>query len=156
MPSTNKTETIGLNQWIETDRPQRGDFNNDNLLLEDYIVSHTTDADIHLTSAEKARVKSPIVTTVYLGDGGSSRTVTLPVAASLVIVFAEDKPSNIYDSSLKCTKVYKGMAIFGGGSSGGVALNSGAIVVKNNTEATNGVMYRLNEEGVQYSVVAVR
>ncbi len=156
MPSTNKTETIGLNQWAETDRPQRADFNNDNLLLEDYIVSHTEDGDIHLTSAEKARVKAPVVNTSYLGSGDSSFTVTLPVVASAVVIFAQNKPSAVYDSALGYTKVYSGKALYGTGASGAVSLKGGSVVVENKTDSAERVKYCLNEEGVQYSVMAVR
>lgn len=37
MASTNKTENIGLNDWASEDRPERADFNSDNLILDEYI-----------------------------------------------------------------------------------------------------------------------
>ena len=39
MPSSAKTGIVGLNQWTESDRPKRADFNADNMALETHIAS---------------------------------------------------------------------------------------------------------------------
>ena len=41
MASTNKFPNTGLNQWVETDKPDMADFNRDNQLL-DAMVGHLT------------------------------------------------------------------------------------------------------------------
>lgn len=38
MPSTNKTPILGLNQWIDTDKPVREDFDRDNRLIEEKVA----------------------------------------------------------------------------------------------------------------------
>lgn len=38
MPSTNKTSTLNLNQWLATDKPVMADFNNDNQILDNFIA----------------------------------------------------------------------------------------------------------------------
>lgn len=41
MPSTNKTPSFGLNQWVAEDTPAMEDFNQDNELLEQAIQLQT-------------------------------------------------------------------------------------------------------------------
>ena len=34
MPTSNKTEHLGLNQWLGTDKPKRADFVEDNAAID--------------------------------------------------------------------------------------------------------------------------
>lgn len=43
MASTNKTETLGLNQWIGSDKPKMEDFNSDNRLIDTALAGHRAD-----------------------------------------------------------------------------------------------------------------
>lgn len=156
MASTNKTERLGLNQWLETDRPQRGDFNSDNLILEEVVASHTEDSSIHLTSAEKSKVKVPFATMVYLGDGNTQQRITMPFVASLYFVFADGMPMSVYDSTLDCTRVYAGCTGTGSAGSSGVGISDGMLTVSSDAEAESGIMNCLNELNRQYTVVAVK
>ena len=49
MSSTNKTEELGLNQWVGTDVPKMEDFNNDNALIDKAISDHIWSASAHVT-----------------------------------------------------------------------------------------------------------
>ncbi len=156
MPSANKTERLGLNLWQGSDRPQRNDFNSDNAIIEQVVGDHTENDNIHLTEAEKTRVKKPMVTVSYLGDGSAQRTVTLPAVVTTVIVFCDSMPCAVFDSTASCTKNYAGFSMYGAGSSAGVSFNSSALTVTQDTTAQNGVKNCLNETGKTYRVIGFR
>lgn len=153
MPSTNKTQRLGLNLWEGSDRPQRNDFNNDNYIIEQVVGDHTQDGNLHLTETEKNRVKKPMVTTSYLGNGAAQRTIELPQTASTIVVFCDSMPCALYDSTALCTKNYAGFSMYGAGSSAGVSFNSKSVVVSQNSTAANGLMNCLNESGKTYRII---
>ncbi len=82
MPSTNKTATLGLNQWIKTDGVCMADFNADNAKLEAAIAA-----------VAAARVQ--FYTGTYTGDGtcGSANptSITLPFAPKVFIIYRADQ-----------------------------------------------------------------
>ena len=45
MASTNKTEYLSLNAWVESDRPQRADFNSDNSIIDSALGAHLENDD---------------------------------------------------------------------------------------------------------------
>ena len=53
MSSSNKTNRIGLNEWVGTDVPKMEDFNADNARLDKTLGNHLDDISIHVTSAQK-------------------------------------------------------------------------------------------------------
>lgn len=53
MPSTAKTKTLRLNQFVGSDKPKMDDFNYDNTQLETVVGGHLADAQKHLTSEER-------------------------------------------------------------------------------------------------------
>lgn len=55
MPSTAKTKTLRLNQFVGSDKPKMDDFNYDNTQLETVVGGHLADAQKHLTSLRSAR-----------------------------------------------------------------------------------------------------
>ena len=156
MASTNKTENLGLNLWDGTDRPQRVDFNSDNMLIDEALGSHIDNTSLHLTETEKARVKRPVQNLSYMGSGESTATVTLPLVPSMVLVFCEGKPHSVYDSTKSCTKVYCGMAVYGAGATSGVTLEGGTLKVSQDSQAASGAMNCFNESGLQYKVIIIR
>ena len=54
MASTNKTETLGLNQWIGSDKPKMEDFNSDNRLIDTALAGHRADQTVHVSAQERA------------------------------------------------------------------------------------------------------
>ena len=87
MPSTNKTATLGLNQWIKTDGVCMADFNADNAKV-----------DAAIAEAKANGVK--FFTGTYTGDGtvGSEHpnTLTLPFAPMLLLIYRDDLPPSVF------------------------------------------------------------
>lgn len=156
MASTNKTEKLGLNLWAESDRPQRVDFNNDNMILEQVVGEHAENNSLHLTEGEKTRVSAPVGYTGYVGNGETSRAVTLPTNALAAVVYCVGMPSEVYDSAKGCVSNYKALAVFGAGAQRGVTLGGNTITVVQETEASEGARMCLNDQGRQYRVVFLR
>lgn len=59
MPSTAKTKTLRLNQFVGSDKPKMDDFNYDNTQLETVVGGHLADAQKHLTSEERKAWSQP-------------------------------------------------------------------------------------------------
>ncbi len=157
MASTNKTEHLGLNAWVEADRPQRNDFNSDNIIIDNTLGEHLDSSSMHLTETEKSRVSNPYVVVPYAGTGSETLKVTLPLVAKGVIVYREDMPFSTFDSVQSVTMVYGAVAFPSAGASAGVTLSSnGYVTVKQSATATNGIKHCLNESGCQYRVIAFR
>ena len=108
MPSTNKTATLGLNQWIKTDGVCMADFNADNAKVEAAIAAVTA-----------AQVQ--FYTGTYTGDGtcGSEQptSVTLPFAPKILIVYRADQES---PPAVFLAGMTKGVTYFSFNSGGGV------------------------------------
>lgn len=49
MPSSAKTEKLGLNNWAGADTPKRADFNQDNRILDEKLGGHLENEDLHVT-----------------------------------------------------------------------------------------------------------
>lgn len=143
MPSTNKTTNLSLNQWVESDRPMRNDFNSDNAKLDLAIGTHVNNGDIHVTAEEKEFLKDSHIVYMYTGNGESSKTVTLTEKFRYICVFALGKP--LSDTG----KAYSAVGYAGLGSSLGLSISASAtgFTVSQNDTAC------LNESGVQYKVV---
>ena len=143
MPSTNKTANLSLNQWAESDRPMRNDFNSDNALIDSALGNHINNSNIHVTAEEKEFLKDSHITHMYTGTGESSKTIILTEKFRCILVFANAKP--LAESG----KVYSATGYVGLGSSLGLSLSAsgtGFTVSQNDTAC-------LNETGVQYKVI---
>lgn len=156
MASKNKTEHLALNLWESTDRPQRGDFNSDNLIVDEALGTHLEDTNLHLTAEEKVRVQRPVKITGYQGNGQAEATITLDAVPTGVIVYCDTIPIVNYDSASECTKIYSAVVFYGAGSTKGAELAGKVLKVKQDTSAADGVMCCLNESGRQYKVAVIR
>ena len=156
MASKNKSEKLKLNLWAETDRPQRADFNSDNMIIDAALGEHLENEEIHLTAEEKSRAVMPLASTAYQGNGEVSRSVTLPVEALAVMVYCEGMPFAIYDKSAETLRNYSAFYMFGAGSSTGISVQNKTLVVTQDTQSKNSVMNCLNESGKQYRVVVIK
>lgn len=143
MPSANKTSNLGLNQWVDSDRPMRNDFNSDNALLDLAVGGHINNSDIHVTAEEKELLKDSHIVYTYAGSGESTRTITLTETFRFIYIFASGKP--LSDSG----KAYSAMGYVSLGSSLGLSISASgtSFTVSQNDTAS------LNESGVQYKVV---
>lgn len=90
MPSTYKTENLGLNKWIGTDKPKRADFCADNELIDEALTAHIENSAVHATAEEKAKWTTPFVWGEYTGDGDNNREFNLAFKPSFVMVFPAD------------------------------------------------------------------
>ncbi len=155
MPSTNKTATLGLNQWIKTDGVCMADFNADNAKLEAAIAA-----------VAAARVQ--FYTGTYTGDGtcGSANptSITLPFAPKLLIVYRADQdypPTVIVAGMAKANTHY---ALMRGG---GVNVTFDGNTVSwyhnghyfdesnNNMTITPNASCQINENNVAYNYFAI-
>lgn len=156
MASKNKSTRLGLNLWDESDRPQRADFNSDNMILDEVLGGHVENEDMHLTEEEKSRVAAPLATVAYLGDGTAQRTISLPCRAEALVVFCTGMPFGVYDSALGTTKVYSAFYAEGAGAQAGVSLSGTSLTVKQQSSGENGFSVCLNETGRQYRVAVLK
>ncbi len=148
MPSTNKTSKLGLNQWVETDRPMRNDFNADNMLVDSVLGGHVNNADIHVTAEEKKFLKDFQQLYSYVGTGESTKTITLSEGFRCICIFASGKPVMTSD------KVYSAVGYAGAGASLGLSLSaSGTGFTVRQGADESGVNLCLNENGVQYKAI---
>ncbi len=75
MSSSNRTETLGLNSWLGSDRPERADFNADNEIIDATLAEHF-ESTCHITESERNKWNTPYYFGVYFGDGNLTRTIT--------------------------------------------------------------------------------
>ena len=154
MPSTNKTTNLSLNQWVESDRPMRNDFNSDNTIIDSVVGTHVANSSIHVTADEKARIGTPYLTNMYAGTGEGTKSISLSEKVRFVVVYAEDMPLSVYDSTSGKTKSYAAVGYTTLGGSSGLAIGgSGKSITVYQGEDENGNKTCLNELGVQYKVV---
>ncbi len=153
MPSTNKTPHLQLNSWLGTDIPKRADFVADNEILDSAVYNHTSDSTAHLTSAEKGRVSEPFTSSVILGNGMQTASVNVGFAPKLAIMYKIEAPLTKYNGSY--TDVYAAIAA-PNGISGGISISGTSVIINQNTAASNGVKYNLNENNSRYILLAFR
>lgn len=89
MPSTSKTKTLRLNQFVGSDKPKMDDFNYDNTQLETLVGGHLDDTEKHLTQAEREEWSRPS-SELYFYDGNdaSQRSFTLDFEPRFCTVYA--------------------------------------------------------------------
>lgn len=97
MSSTNKTENLGLNSWIGSDKPKRVDFNTDNEIIDKAITEHEADMEKHITQQERDRWNNYMYTGVYYGNGSVQREIdtNCPFEARAGFVFANSRTISV-------------------------------------------------------------
>ena len=156
MASKNKTEKLGLNLWESTDRPQRADFNSDNLIVDEALGGHLENGSLHLTSEEKSRVQRPVKVTGYQGNGQAEATITLDSVPTGVIVYCDGSPVQVYDLAIGCTKIYSALAFYSACATKGAQLSGSTLKVSQDSSPAGGVRCCLNESGKQYKVIVIK
>ena len=81
MPSTSKTKTLRLNQFVGSDKPKMDDFNYDNTQLETLVGGHLDDTEKHLTQAEREEWSRPS-SELYFYDGNDASSAVSPWISS--------------------------------------------------------------------------
>ncbi len=150
MASTNKTKNLGLNNWLETDKPKRVDFVSDNAIIDNILGTHIKDSDIHLTASEKDRVSEPFEVSVTYGTGTSSSVLSAGFVPRMAIVFKTGaspvREMNGYPYVNFAVATQKG-------TSGGAELLNDTLTLKQSTVLENGVFYNMNELYALYVVI---
>ena len=102
MSSTNKTDHLGLNNWLGTDKPKREDFNFDNNLIDNAFYSHTNNEVVHTSADERAKWNSPYYISTYVGNGSVTRTVETgcPFTPAFGMIFAAGRMPMMNESRI--------------------------------------------------------
>lgn len=153
MASTNKTSNLGLNVWVESDKPKRVDFVADNSIIDNVLGGHINNTDVHLTNDEKSFVTEPFKVITAYGTGEASLQINAGFSPSMVAVFKKDAPPAVYTQSVN--KINSAVATPGGGS-GGISVAGTTITLTQSSGAVDGVFYNLNEAYAAYIVIAFR
>lgn len=83
MASTYKTNYLGLNKFVGSDKPKMDDFNFDNETLDQKFQEHVQ-SSLHITEEERQMLgKSNYVIGTYTGNGESPRTIDVGLMWSL-------------------------------------------------------------------------
>lgn len=155
MSSSKKTEYMGLNNWLGTDRPQRIDFVDDNQKIDSTMKSHASNTTLHCTSTEKAKFNNPFTFVSYVGTGTASKTVPIGYVPKMVIVFQKDKPAVETDSD---GTMFNNMSVVakGSGNTGGAIISDSNVVVYQSGSASNNIKQNLNRQNGQYCIIAFK
>lgn len=158
MSSTNKTENLGLNNWLGSDIPKREDFNSDNAILDRTIANHINNTNVHATASEREKWNSQYAVTTYYGNSASSREIALNISfsPSWGIVFAAGKPLSIVDCDNNADYNYFAI-VSTRGSSIGATINGKTLKVYQSSTAISKTEFRnMNENGITYVCVLFR
>ncbi len=153
MPSSYKTEHLGLNRWIGSDKPKRADFNEDNILIDTAFAEHLADHTTHTTQEEKQLWNTPFAAGSYAGNNAAARTISLGFTPRAVCVSAVgvapigmNLNGEVFVRSGFATAV---------GSTKAVELTQGGFLVHNATNAPpDGETPRLNMSDITYIYLA--
>lgn len=156
MPTNNKT-SIGLNNWLGTDKPKRSDFVQDNTLLDTLLSAHFNDTSKHLSAADRTLLEQGYVVGTYSGDGQANQDITLPFEAKLIFVFFSRKNLNVFRQSAGYNEMNFGIAT-NSGCSLGVFLDKATLTVSQTltTPSAGGTLVNLNVSGNTYIYIAFR
>lgn len=154
MASSSYTNYLGLSNWAPTDRPKREDFVSDNFIVDNVLGHHIDNMTMHMTASEKTRLQQPYITMIFSGSGTDNRAVTTDFAPKLVFVAKKNAAPTAYENGV--TVVNSGMASYSHGGSGGVSVSSTGFVLRQQSTASDGMRFSLNEDGCQYLAVVFR
>ena len=154
MASSKYTSNLHLCAWEESDRPKRADFVSDNNIIDTQLGGHINNSDIHMTSAEKAKLDNPYSVSIYAGSGEAERTIVPGFVPKFVLVFKRGVPPVSYTNGVNV--VNSAYATYGSGNSVGLSVGSTGVVVREKAAGSDGVRVSLNEEGAQYTMIAFK
>lgn len=153
MPSTSKTKTLRLNQFVGSDKPKMDDFNYDNTQLETLVGGHLDDGGKHVSQKEREEWSRPSSDLFfYDGDNAEERTFTLDFAPRFCTVYALNMPGNLNDMTTPAISMcYQAAAAQEGKGTAGAALNGSQLTVYNDADGTMAELRRkLNARGLSY------
>ena len=153
MPSTSKTKTLRLKQFVGSDKPKMDDFNYDNTQLETLVGGHLDDSTKHVTQTEREEWSRPSSELFfYDGDNTSPRTFTLDFEPRFCTIHTLNMPANLNDISTPSIAIcYQAAAAQGGKGTVGIVLNGNQLSVRNDSDnSISEVRCKLNTRGLSY------
>lgn len=157
MSSSNRTETLGLNSWLGSDRPERADFNADNEIIDATLAEHF-ESSVHITDSERAKWNSPYYFGVYFGDAALTRTIetNCPFTPTWGIIFkGSAMPATTDFSNNRNLNHFAIVSVRS--STSGASLSGTAITVKQSSTAIySGEYAALNGMGDTYCYILFR
>ena len=158
MPSTNKTQYVGLNKWTQSDKPKMDDFNLDNQRLDDLLMAHMGgDSRGHLTEAQASWLAAPYRFGGYTGDGNGDQEIHLGFKPRFVVAFACGLPMVEYNPGAQYTDMRFAMGFEGSCSNGLEITDSGFKVLLNTGSVTAGsTAIKLNMKNLPYGYMVFR
>lgn len=153
MASTNRTPNLGLNSWIETDRPKRVDFVSDNNLIDSFLGTHLNNTTAHLTQSEKDKVGEPFKVQILYGTGSSSTNMTFEFAPTMVIAFKISGPVFEYDGTRNLINTAVATKR---GSSYGISLSDNMVTFFQGALPDTSYYNNMNEQYSTYAVIAFK
>lgn len=157
MPSTNKTPSLGLNSWVDTDKPRREDFVQDNLIVDEAISAHLADAILHMTAADRTLLQEGIVFHSRVGNGEAEAVITLDFEPRVALMFLKGKPFIECSADGKYLIVNSAFASQGGDTAGMVLVGNTITVSQSTANPSAGGYYlNLNKFYGQYTFVLLR
>ncbi len=155
MASTEYTPNLGLCKWSGSDKPKRADFVSDNTIIDSTVGSHIANTTMHVTSSERAKFTNPYTIVSYVGDGESTKEISIANSPKLALVVQKYYPPVTVDNNGN-TLVRSGLAYYGTGSTSGITISNNKVTVSQDTQAQDGRKNCLNEEYGQYMLILFR
>ena len=157
MPATNKTEHLGLNDWVGTDKPKRSDFTEDNKLIDAAVGGHINDTSKHFSESDRERWDGLITSGMYFGTGESTYTLNFEFSPKMVLVFLSGKAPAEYNAEGSYPMANWAIAI-PTVKSGGITMSAGKVTLSQSQSApaSGGTFYNLNKKSGQYGYLAIR
>lgn len=159
MSSSKKTSNLKLNQWLETDIPERMDFVSDNDIIDKKIGKHVTDQNIHVTSFEKEQWNQFYYKFSYIGDDESTKTIETgcPFDPTWGIIMATTLPPSVVDIANNSNYNYFGIFTDTGSNSGLSIVDGNNLRVYQSSSPVQRHEYRnYNQDGIVYNVIMFR
>ncbi len=150
MPSSYKTENLGLNRFVGTDHPKMEDFNFDNQQIDTKFQEHIR-SQLHLSEQDRQSLKSAkYITGSYTGNGEASRTIQIGASVSYGVVFAVGEALSYITGSSGINHIYLGMMSDKGCSKGVTLATDGFTVQQSTNNPPDGKKNMLNQQGKTY------
>lgn len=150
MASTNKTQNLGLSQWLATDKPKRSDFVSDNAIIDSILGNHIKDIGMHLTLEEKDRATTPFIVHTIYGTGNRISTINVGFHPKLALVMKKNSP---FIENGEGYYIINAAVVTDKGTTGGVNMENDKITFHQSSTPENNMMYNFSKEGAEYLLI---
>ena len=155
MSSTYKTNYLGLNKFVGTDKPKMEDFNFDNEQLDSKFQEHV-ESNLHITKEERKLLgKSNFVMGSYVGDGQEERIIPLDNEVEFLFIFTAGEALNHVNGTI--TDIFSAV-LTPLGCTAGASLTEGGFSVSqfpSSISPMDGNKALLNQSGKTYLYLAI-